>query len=324
MPRIKKTNKTKKRATSLIPLSGEEIRTRIEENRQQLNLPVLDALGNKLPAYEASRRVTILEDHSLKLPELWLTVYVHGPEAGVNFTRMFARSKCFKADTPDDADLVVFTGSSHDVDPQLYGERQHNSTVINIAVDRDNITLFGFCKRRGIPMMGVCGGAQIGHVLMGGKLYQDVDGHNAPHTMWTTKDRMLIEKVSSVHHQMCIKNDEMEILGLSHAANERWLNDKECVVNKSMDVEAFFYRETCFLGFQGHPEYSGYNKYTQWCLQQIDHHMNENPDLSYRHNDQGSNKLRIKQELLDKYEKANPITVTFPSEEMLIVEKVKG
>lgn len=265
-----------------------------------------------------------MEDSDLELPELWLNVFIAGPEAGPNFYKMFARAKCFKAELPDDADLVVFSGSGHDVNPVLYGQKKHSSTFINDAIDKENLALYAFCRKRGIPMLGVCGGAQILHVANGGELYQHVDGHNGCHTMWDVREKLMIERISSVHHQMCIRNEQllpdgdfrMEILGVSHTSKTREINEGEIKVGTHMDIEAFFYRDTCCLGFQGHPEYGGYPKYTQWCLKTIDRCINENPDLSYRANDHGSNKLRMKEELL----KEQSIITTTPE---LIVEKVK-
>jgi gamma-glutamyl-gamma-aminobutyrate hydrolase PuuD len=327
--RAKKT--TTKGLSGLIPLSSEEINKKIEDNRQ-MQLPTqlpaishndtapLDLLGRKKSDYAQTRRVTVLEDSSIPYPELWLTVYIHGPEAGFNFNKMFARAKCYKANLPDDADLVVFTGSSHDIDPQLYGQPPHKSVTLNPALDKANLSLFSFCKNRGIPMFGVCGGAQLLHVANGGALYQDVDGHNSGHTMWDIRNKEFIQSVSSVHHQMCIPNTDMEILGTSHAAKERWLNPLECVRGSRADVEAFFYRETMCLGVQGHPEYAGYNKYTVWCLREIDRMCNENPDLSYRVNDAGVNHLRINEDLLQKRQSE---TITIPSEDVIIVEPIK-
>lgn len=315
--RNKKKSKRSKEITKviagLVPLSVEEIAT--------LTNPKKDKEQVQLPMMLDKRRITIMEDPDMEWPELWLNVFIHGPEAGPSFIRMFARSKCFKSDTPDDADLVVFTGSGHDVNPKLYGAEKHRTTMTDDAIDNSNLSLIAFCLKRGIPMMGVCGGAQILHVAMGGELYQNVDRHNAPHTMWCKADRMLIQRVSSVHHQMCKKNDRMEVLGEAHCSQTRELDNKLSDVGHHSDVEAFFYRERCILGFQGHPEYSGYPKYTEWCLKQIDHNLNTNPDLEYRANDAGSNKLRIKKELMDEYEaKLGSGKKEEPKADMIIVE----
>jgi gamma-glutamyl-gamma-aminobutyrate hydrolase PuuD len=305
-----------------------------------LNMPdaPLDLLGRKRQDYNpVQRRITVLEDHELKLPELWLTVFVFGPshEAGP-FAKMFARAKCYQSDTPDGADLVVFAGGE-DVDPALYGEKAHPSTCFSTERDKQDIELYKFCESRGIPMFGVCRGAQFLHVMNGGKLFQDVNNHNSAHTMYDRIGKELLQRVSSVHHQMVRQNviGGMEIIATSSIASKRWMNDKEFIEGSVSDVEAFWYRDTCCLGIQGHPEYAGYNHFTQWSLMQLDHYLNENPDLQYRPNGDGTNKLRIKEELMlerearkvkiEEMKKKTTAVVTIPSEDMIIVEqKQKG
>lgn len=308
-----------------MPLSVEEIRTLTDKSNDNVTAP-LDHLGNKRPEYESSRRITIMEDHSLKMPELWLNVFIHGPEAGPNFYKMFARAKCFLSKTPDDADLVVFSGSGHDVNPKLYNRTAHSSTFINDVLDKSNLSLYAFCYKRGIPMMGVCGGAQILHVAQGGELYQDVDNHNTPHAAWDPHEKLYFDRISSVHHQMCVRNNKMEVLLEAHKSRHRARDAEVTDIGTLADVEAFFYRDACIIGFQGHPEYAGYSRYTVWCLEQLDKHLNENPDLQYRSNDAGSNKLRIKQELMD--ERNNIKTkreIIIPSaKDIIIVENTKG
>src|SRR5690606_7997698 len=98
--------------------------------------------------------------------------------------------------------------------------------------------------------------AQLGHVLLGGKLYQHVDNHYGNHAMFDVRNLRMLKKISSVHHQMVIRNSDMRVLGDSSIATVRHKNPKEKVVGSVMDVEAFFYRDACFLGVQGHPEYS--------------------------------------------------------------------
>jgi gamma-glutamyl-gamma-aminobutyrate hydrolase PuuD len=195
---------------------------------------------------------------------------------------MFVRTGCYKADTPEEADLVVFGGGS-DLDPKLYREERHGMTFYDSARDDSDMLLYLKCLELGIPMMGVCRGAQFLHVMNGGKLFQDVDGHYGPHKLHVLGDCQLIEKVSSVHHQSCIQNvkNGMKVLAVCHESKERWLNDKVKETGPKPDIEAFFYRDTGCFGVQGHPEYAGYNKYTQWCLEQINDLFLTNPDYEW-------------------------------------------
>lgn len=241
-------------------------------------------------------RVLLVKDTYLKYPELWMSVYIEGPSIDTqNFPDMFARARCFKADSPDKADLVVFTGGP-DVNPKLYGEEKHPSTQVDDIRDAENVSLYNYCYKNGIPMLGVCRGAQFLHVMNGGKLFQHVDGHYGDHFIFDVKDRTKIEKVSSVHHQMCRNNPSggMEVIATSSRSRNRWYDFAIHEQGMQMDIEAFFYRDTCCFGVQGHPEYKGYFEFAKWTLDYLNKFINENPDIVVVNKN-----YRLKQDILD-------------------------
>jgi gamma-glutamyl-gamma-aminobutyrate hydrolase PuuD len=250
-----------------------------------------------------SSKVTVMQRESaLTIPELWLTVYIApAPESEmIPFIKFFARAKCYRAETPEDADLVVFPGGS-DVDPQLYGEKAIPGVHTDHEQDRRDIQLYYLCREKGIPMLGICRGAQFLHVMNGGKLYQDVDNHNTSHKMWDQQGITQLDNVSSVHHQMVIPNNRMEIIATSpNVATRRIIRDGEISNGNRNDVEVFFYRDYCCLGIQGHPEYGGFPFFSVWSLKLIDKYINENQDLAIQLIEKGNNKTRMKPELLEK------------------------
>ena len=203
------------------------------------------------------RRVTVKKDNVLQYPDMWFSIFIAGSKYEESqFAEMFVRGHCRKADSIETADIVVFTGGD-DVSPTLYGELPHRKTQVNALRDKADLELYWKCYHEGIPMIGICRGAQFLHVMNGGKLYQDVNGHYGDHEMWDVKRGISIPKVSSVHHQMVIDNTEggMDIIAYSAGiSTERHLNPVKSEVGTKQDIEAFFYRETCALGFQGHPE----------------------------------------------------------------------
>lgn len=227
-------------------------------------------------------RVTAMEDAKSEAPQLYLAVHVLGNSYEVGqFAQMFVRTGSYKAESLEKADLVIFTGGV-DVDPRLYGEKAHKSTQYSELRDSEDIAAYMKCLDLGIPMFGVCRGAQFLHVMNGGKLYQDVDNHNTSHGMWDQVRSVFIREVSSVHHQACIENDDMKVIGYTRGqSSKRWLNDTMSESGGITDVEAFFYRETCCLGVQGHPEYRNYQQFTNWCLQAIDDYIICNPDVAW-------------------------------------------
>lgn len=242
-----------------------------------------------------THRVSLMLDTPLKFPDLWFEVYIAGDAYEErNFANFLIMSQCSRAKSPLEADLVVFTGGP-DVDPALYGAKPHKTTRFSSQRDSEDIELYNLCLENGIPMFGVCRGAQFGHVMNGGTLYQDIDDHYGDHSIYDSSERMVISPVSSVHHQMCVRNPDMEVIAESGKNTERWLDDTRFETGHHMGVEGFFYRDSCFLGVQGHPEYRGYDKYAQWCLEKINKYINENPDI-----DCSGGLRRVKQSLLEE------------------------
>lgn len=231
---------------------------------------------------QGARTVTVIRDKMPDdLPELWLEVYIEGPRFEHQaFANMLGRAKCRRAATPDDADLVIFTGGE-DVNPLLYGKQPHSTTCYDNRRDEIDMALYEKCVTEGIPMFGVCRGAQFLHVMNGGKLYQDIDRHQGAHMMYDPIARRVLRNVSSVHHQSCIPNTEggQVILGECNISSKRWLDDCNFRTGTAMDVEAYWYPDTFCLGVQGHPEYKGYEEYTAWCLKQIYDYIVINTDI---------------------------------------------
>jgi gamma-glutamyl-gamma-aminobutyrate hydrolase PuuD len=250
----------------------------------------------------------VVRDHTMKYPELWLHVHVVGSAFDVaDFAEMFARAKCWKAKSIETADLVVFAGGA-DVDPALYGESAHATSKFFPARDSADIASYLICRNKGIPMLGVCRGAQFINVMEGGKLYQDVDGHQSNHPIYDLKHRKMIDPISSVHHQMVRDNTEggMEVIATCARSTTRALNrDEEDTEKDHVDIEAFFYRSVCALGIQGHPEYRGYPYFTNWVLELIEEYITHSPDTRYK-----DQKLRIKEEVLAEREAAEKAAIT--------------
>ena len=236
---------------------------------------------------EVKNKVILIEDHKLEYPEMWMAIYIAGNNYDVKqFGEMFARARCYKAKDVASADLVVFTGGP-DVSPVLYGEEQHASTHPHRDRDWADIRLYAYCLEKGIPMFGVCRGAQFLHVMNGGKLYQDLDSHNSAHAIWCPVDRRTVQNASSVHHQACIRNDDMDVLAVARKSTRRirdvskGQNVREAGIHVDGEVEAFYYKDTACLGVQGHPEYKGFPQYTQWCLKQVEQYVIFNLDLDW-------------------------------------------
>ena len=74
------------------------------------------------------------------------------------------------ADYLERIDALVVTGGAFDVDPSYYGGGNKHATVIT----KDRRTAFEFAVTKGAldqnkPVLGICGGQQLLHVVLGGK-----------------------------------------------------------------------------------------------------------------------------------------------------------
>jgi putative glutamine amidotransferase len=81
----------------------------------------------------------------------------------------------------DAVDALVITGG-YDLDPAAYGQQPHSTTDAP-RTDRDawEFALLRGALDRGLPVLGICRGAQVLNVAFGGTLHQhlpDVLGHN--------------------------------------------------------------------------------------------------------------------------------------------------
>jgi putative glutamine amidotransferase len=90
--------------------------------------------------------------------------------------------------TPDDPDTdvldgidgIMFTGGS-DVDPALYGEHPHPTTVVKPERDEAELMLMEAALVAELPVLGICRGMQLMAVAYGGRLHQhlpDILGHD--------------------------------------------------------------------------------------------------------------------------------------------------
>lgn len=101
--------------------------------------------------------------------------------------------------TEDDSILVIWGGS--DINPRLYNHEKSTRTYIgNPLRDKLEWDLLQEAARKGIPIIGVCRGAQMLCAAAGGYLFQHVDNHMGRHNV-TAYDGNVFS-VNSIHHQM--------------------------------------------------------------------------------------------------------------------------
>ena len=156
---------------------------------------------------------------------------------------------------------VVFTGGE-DVHPEMYEEKKHPKTFSNIFRDKREQVFFNMCKNMGIPMVGICRGAQFLNVMNGGRLMQNVHNHaiEGTHSIITREDKQV--EVTSTHHQMMYPHGKYELLAWAEGLSHKYETGRGSIFpKKGKDAEPFSEPEAVYfpssksLAVQFHPEY---------------------------------------------------------------------
>jgi putative glutamine amidotransferase len=160
-------------------------------------------------------------------------------------------------------DALVVTGGAFDVDPSYYGGGDRHATVIT----KDRRTAFEFAVTQGAldrnkPVLGICGGQQLLHVVLGGTLIQHIPdsieaalAHEQPNPRNEPGHIVAVAKGTQLHG--IVGADELQVNSAHHQAAAD--APSGVVVNATAPdgviegIEAPRYR-FC-IGVQWHPEF---------------------------------------------------------------------
>jgi GMP synthase-like glutamine amidotransferase len=162
----------------------------------------------------------------------------------------------------DKADMVGFGGGA-DIHPSLYGCKNVASGVGHGPSVRDRVEehIFRRCVDDGIPMFGICRGAQFLCAMSGGKLVQDVTGHGGDHTLNSFNGLMM--PITSTHHQMMYPWDvPHDLIAWTANKSQRYIHDIPNYTQPDKDPEIVFFPRTGAFAVQGHPEWMDPNSKT--------------------------------------------------------------
>lgn len=177
-------------------------------------------------------------------------------------------------------DLLVFWGGG-DINPAFYGERNTHSQMPSHHRDSIEEEVMEEALQQGIPILGVCRGAQLACAKLGGRLYQHVDNHVGTHGMAISEpyrrfagDRANIA-TSSLHHQMMIPTRDMEIIATARGHSKKRMTQDDIEVGVHNDPEVIVHRDNKVLMVQGHPEYLPHESaLTQFTIGLLRHFFN--------------------------------------------------
>ena len=114
-------------------------------------------------------------------------------------------------DKPAHCDALLLPGGG-DIHPRFYGQSMHGSNDVNEDRDEYELTLYRRFFHAGKPILGICRGAQLINVALGGTLRQHIDNHSQVNGVdrihFVRTDDMLLRSlygsrfaVNSAHHQ---------------------------------------------------------------------------------------------------------------------------
>lgn len=191
-------------------------------------------------------------------------VYIAGPWDGL-VAGMFLKAGWAGTNRLEMADLVVFTGGA-DIDPGIYNEKSDGSFPPNKKRDELEIGLYHAAKNWGIPMVGICRGAQLLNALNGGTLWQDVDNHTTNHSAIDVRTNK-VYTVTSTHHQQMRVGPAATLVAAAYVpaiagpgslcTKKRASGVTQYPQPRDLDTEVVWYNNTNCLCFQPHPEYPG-------------------------------------------------------------------
>src|SRR5215470_14896336 len=158
---------------------------------------------------------------------------------------------------------LIVTGGAFDVDPAIFGATERHAKVTT----KDRRTAFELAVTRGalernMPVLGICGGQQLLHVVLGGKLIQhipdavaDALAHEQPNPRNEPGHTVKVARGTQLHR--IVGADELEVNSAHHQAAAD--QPKGVIVNATAPdgviegIEAPAYR-FC-IGVQWHPEF---------------------------------------------------------------------
>lgn len=155
----------------------------------------------------------------------------------------------------------IVIGGGDDIDPELYSGLDDGTARIDRARDAFEKSVIDDALDIGLPILGICRGAQLMNVVMGGSLHQDLrairDRTSNRRTVLPRK-RIRISRESRLHGALCMET--CKVNSLHHQAVDR-LGDGLRVVATDLDdiVQGIENPAAEFLlGVQWHPEYLPY------------------------------------------------------------------
>jgi len=159
-------------------------------------------------------------------------------------------------------DGIIITGGDFDINPSFYNQKNISSRNNKILRTSFEMKLCKKSLKKNIPILGICGGAQLINVALGGTLIQDIRvlklntiEHEQLNPRNQSSHKVYIESKTMLHK--IIKEEKIDVNSAHHQAVDK-LGSGLKISGKSKDgiiesIESFNHK-WC-IGIQWHPEF---------------------------------------------------------------------
>lgn len=183
----------------------------------------------------------------------------YGPFGHINGVNLF---DVVSDATELQADDILIVHGGADIHPSLYNKGRSSQSGAGPQPSRRDLTEWEMMQRAvelGVPIIGICRGAQMLCSLGGGYLIQDVRGHGGQHLVENTLGDPV--NTNSIHHQMMVPQGNYQLIGWTPARSGTYMdvdaNGKDVVLEShplGIDPEFVYHPEIKGYAVQWHPE----------------------------------------------------------------------
>lgn len=164
---------------------------------------------------------------------------------------------------------VLILHGGGDISPSYYGQKKSKRGFgFDEPTDRDTLEweMINQAVKMGIPIVGICRGAQMLCAFDGGHLIQHIEDHQgADHNIIDTRTLEVV-RGNTCHHQMMVPRDDHHNLILAHTIEETKGYDENDKAFTIINVpEVVYFHQLKAIGIQGHPEWMQGSKFTNYC-----------------------------------------------------------
>ncbi|AEF99346.1 peptidase C26 [Methylomonas methanica MC09] len=155
----------------------------------------------------------------------------------------------------------VIIGGGSDIDPKLYGGDDTGASRKDPERDAFEIEMIEYALARKLPVLGICRGAQLINVVLGGTLYNDIRGlRRRTSNRRTPLPRKTALIKAGTQLSQILGAEKCRINSLHHQAIHTLGRD---LAASAHDLDSFIQaiestRDSYIMGVQWHPEYLSY------------------------------------------------------------------